>query len=1005
MIRCAAGPLLTDNIEAEPVPDALPNGADDDSMFLGQEIADTGFVTRKEIDDRKAAERQKEAAELQAEAAAIFGSTSNKTPALPTVAAPSLFNQSNGSQPTAAASSSLNQTNFFQSGGSSAQPTKLNLFGSSGFSTQSTGTSQPNPFGSTGTSQPNPFAKNSQVPTGPAANNPFGSKPNVPSGPAANPFGTNTNVPTGPAANNNPFAKGNATQTSAPTGTFGKPSGTASVSSAPAATSTTGNSPFGTFGKPSPQASAGPATPFTGLGMNQTVQPGIFDPNTTPIRFSSGAESASPNPPTAPASFLGAASKPNLGNSILSGPSTPLFQGLGTSIGPSLGNSVLSGASSTPFQGFGTSNAGSENATTSSTPQAANNQPAPLFLFAGASTAGPGPVAQPQTQDDQQQKAQQEQEQQRQAQAQEQQRKAREDQERKEKEEKERKIKENAARLLKEQQEQRERERLEKQKQEQDRQAQEQQRRLEEQRREAERRQEKQRQKDAIMNTLATNVFLDRNDGLLIQFIGSQLEVMIPEARATVEEERLQKLANEMYEARRLQLARCYAVRWYQQITKKKAARKARNRRQWLKDHKEELLAAQEALKRGPIVEDESQEDQSHENDVSHRPHRPDGFQRPEAPASATPADVRPKPSKKRKSKAPTPTPYNNIPTTNGTTATYTTNTARVDRTVTDWFKLRAQGIKDPSKYLKRSRDSAEDPDDFFDTERKRTRTSTESAVRPTVEQRGPDQLSNRLLARSQSLRNTASASPRARSIQSHTSKVASDLISRARELLSAKPTPQNSPPTVQHEFSRSVPDLTAEPYTAGQSKPTGIHKPAYWARKSAFVPKPLYGKGPDAVSDYLRQSRGSESGNSNVQQTQQLGVMDFSSPIPTQQSYIPTQTPSQAHQQSQSPSQSQTHQPSPTPSQTRHSEDEYSQMSENDEEDQEMSENDDEQEYPEDEDAEMSENDDDGFDYHEEDAEDGDDLEYGLTYDDEEQNAQFVSGGATQDDAIELSD
>jgi hypothetical protein len=121
-------------------------------------------------------------------------------------------------------------------------------------------------------------------------------------------------------------------------------------------------------------------------------------------------------------------------------------------------------------------------------------------------------------------------------------------------------------------------------------------------------------------------------------------------------------------------------------------------------------------------------------------------------------------------------------------------------------------------------------------------------------------------------------------------------LIAKARQFTS---TPKGSAPNMQHEFSRSVPDLNHRASnrsfsTLGNGMGTSASKdrPAYWARQSRFVPQHLYGKGSEAVLEYRRQFRTStgSSASASVEPQENLGPLQLSSPIPTQSSYDPEQ-------------------------------------------------------------------------------------------------------------------
>lgn len=655
------------------------------------------------------------------------------------------------------------------------------------------------------------------------------------------------------------------------------------------------------------------------------------------------------------------------------------------------------------------------------------------------------------------------------------------EEQRREKEEEERRLQEEKLRQAREErerakqaQERREREEQERRaREEQERRIREEQQRraLEEQQRaaEAQRRQQAQ-QLDSAFNALTNNVLFDPVEGLLTQFIEQQVKKMFPKAEEDVWWEWAEQRSEEMYQRKRLQLARFYAVRWFQQVQKKKRARRSRERRRWLKEHKTELLALQKEETKGENLENVQL----------------NGFKKPTVPASISGG-----PREKRRDSTRTKVPSNGITDRRARTKPkekplqppvqeeksrplpqpvqkvvpvqpYKNHAMPADRTETTWFQLRARGL-DPSKILKRGFDESESSEEeqVHEQGRKRARTSASSS------QNDMDALARyELLKQTLKLNNSARESPQsphhARSRSSsytsaaptdHSLSHTLDVVARARALLERPPSTQASPsPHVQHDFSRSVPDLTSGmrasygefPARSSYMQPPVLtNKPAYWYRQSRFVPRHLYGKGPEAVREYYRQSRGVGTGSPSASgaetqtqpqaqaQVQDSADIEPSSPIPTQMSYVHLDTQSQVQMYMQGPMEQEQ-----VPQQD--GEDDMGEASSYYSEDanvifskqrqyhgEEMDETEDEFEENEDEDEDEEMSDEDGRQYEEdeygddypEDAnvygrEDDDEEEEEGDYSEEEQESEQQAqrppsymGGTTQDDAIELSD
>lgn len=253
-------------------------------------------------------------------------------------------------------------------------------------------------------------------------------------------------------------------------------------------------------------------------------------------------------------------------------------------------------------------------------------------------------------------------------------------------------------------------------------------------------------------------------------------------------------------------------------------------------------------------------------------------------------------------------------------------STAPIDRTETDWFKLRAMGI-DPSKHRKRSFDSTSEEEEEAKAEVKRAKLSPSRREPPKAEllkdkhpQIEPPKNDNRELppmtqmttaeqqlarfrAIKQAFKKSATSPPQlpngTMSVNGASSfdGTSSHLIAKARELTIKSPMSEAPLANIQHDFGRSVPFLglsasTNTRLTSGSSAgAANIDLPAYYHRSSRFVPRHLYGKGPEAVLAYREQHKQSPSnsvGPASTEPTMQ------SSPVPTQYDYVPQQGYSQ---------------------------------------------------------------------------------------------------------------
>ncbi|KAH7348122.1 SAC3/GANP/Nin1/mts3/eIF-3 p25 family-domain-containing protein [Pyrenochaeta sp. MPI-SDFR-AT-0127] len=463
------------------------------------------------------------------------------------------------------------------------------------------------------------------------------------------------------------------------------------------------------------------------------------------------------------------------------------------------------------------------------------------------------------------------------------------------------------------------------------------------------------RERQSALHSLTADIMFHPDDGLMIQFIENAAHNIVQEVIVEEQKRRQEELRAEQREQQRLLLARAVIARWIGIIQKRKRTEQTRNRRRRIKEQRARL-ANLEQIDSGdaptPTV------DQLNNKST---------FQRPAAPASARRARRTEErhggtvPLQERTSErtmAPNgsrrttgaPDTSTSAHLTNGDTSitsyshSYQQSTAPIDRTETDWFKLRAMGI-DPSKIRKRSFDSNSDEEEQLSIEPKRPKLSPPTTegheLPPPTTIPAEDQLA-RFRAIQQAFRKSGSSPPQlvngANSINGRSSVDSSSIITKARELIANSPTPkaalsrpsallgtpsingtttskgnsssliakarklvsnttaqQHSPPNSQHDWGRSVPNLGFAASTNSRSafgKSTGavntIDRPAYWGRASRFVPRHLYGKGPEAIRAYNDQYvKKSPSSSTRLESTEPFAQ---SSPIPIQHSYFPQQ-------------------------------------------------------------------------------------------------------------------
>jgi hypothetical protein len=513
--------------------------------------------------------------------------------------------------------------------------------------------------------------------------------------------------------------------------------------------------------------------------------------------------------------------------------------------------------------------------------------------------------------------------------------------------------------------------------------------------------------RESAYNTLTANVMFNIEEGLMFQFLENMAGLVAEDVMKELEREKKEKQEAEMRERKRLAFARAVCIHWIAQVQKKKRARHARERRRRLK--------AQRG--RSTDAGDDTADDRSITTESVTTVAQLDGdseFRKPRTVTGTRSDRRRTNQESGRRVVEPPAVQPPVVPPTNGIekgySETYYKSTAPIDRTETDWFKLRAMGI-DPSKHRKRSFGSSSEEETREEVETKRLRrtdSTTSSVSQPpvaaptTAPAPAPATLDERL-ARFRASRQSFGASGRTsvngatpvngtssvRSTANGRSSLngkSSLLIAQARDLIGKSPSKQSpfkqSLSRVQHDFGRSVPNLGMSTSSFGRSafgKSAGAdpNRPAYWGRASRFVPQHLYGKGPDAIrayrDQYINSPSNTPSGTPRPINTEPLSL---SSPIPTQLSYIP-QPISLQHQYS-------------------------------DDEDAESADGEDEEGGSSDEDDFDDEHD---LRYPEEDEEDEEEDEDEEEYSDDEDQSPFaqpgsqIGPGQTQDDAIELSD
>ena len=604
------------------------------------------------------------------------------------------------------------------------------------------------------------------------------------------------------------------------------------------------------------------------------------------------------------------------------------------------------------------------------------------------------------------------------------------------------------------------------------------------------------REMDLALRTLTSDVMFDPQEGLLMQFIENAVISISNEAAKSVEMERRVAHVDRKYENYLVELKRAGLAKIMAAVQKKKRMQKAKERRRRLKEKRIRTMPMGEKEHTDASVLWQTVTLNGEAGPTS----QPDGYAAPQQRSSNT---RRAKRTEERRNAQvseainttnPDATPNNTSPRAMGRSHNNRANTntgkesssalaysqayrqaaatAPVDRTETDWFKLRAMGI-DPSKHRKRSFDftsSDEEKPKLIESKRPKLLSnspSVESQLPPTPKTMDEEQVdraeaikrsfkgSTYTISPSQSINGAASISGRA-SFNDSTS----SLIERARRIVAGAKSEMPPPPhtnsamsvykadsfdgnasqliarakglaghhdttlNVQHDWSRSVPNLG---FSASQSQRSmydnssfgstvsAKDRPAYWGRTSRFVPRHLYGRGADAVRAYRVEQGLSKSPSSTRPASTE--PMSFSSPIPTQQSFAPhAQAQTQGYTQEQY---SDTEEASGVDVVDADAEDSNAVMTDDEEfvgatssypGSQFPAAQSDHQGYDEDADSEMLEGEDDDelldYDEYDEDEEEEEEEEEDESEEENEDGGEnTMKPGATEDDAIELSD
>ncbi|KAL6702695.1 actin cytoskeleton and mitosis protein [Coniothyrium glycines] len=451
------------------------------------------------------------------------------------------------------------------------------------------------------------------------------------------------------------------------------------------------------------------------------------------------------------------------------------------------------------------------------------------------------------------------------------------------------------------------------------------------------------REKESAWHSLTDDIMFSREDGLMLQFIENATMNIAQEATAVIKKERVEALGEEMFGRYRLMLKRAGLAKIVAHLKKKRRDQQIRARRRRLKEQRARASTTQEEedasvfskISTNTCIGDTLGHltgQQASEPPSARRARRTE--QRREPPdqnqQGHKTSDAKIQPSHKTTQPAESILSISNGDDTSaGYSEIYQHSTTRIDRTETDWFKLRALGI-DPRKHRKRSFDSTSDEDEeHVDVKRPKILSPAVSqagiAIDPEKFQplTGRDQ-TDRLQAGQHAVDSSAPSPsqplPHQNLPRRYLPELSTDLIKRARQsmatsrTISPTYTIEKSPygasiggnssvrlrakeligtvSSVQHGLVKSVPNLglrasTIEKPLDGYGTSDMIAaRPAYWQRTSRFVPRHLYGQGPEAIRAYHEQY--AKSPQISIAEPTQTEAFDKSSPIPAQLSYVP---------------------------------------------------------------------------------------------------------------------
>ncbi|KAF1933610.1 uncharacterized protein M421DRAFT_415955 [Didymella exigua CBS 183.55] len=405
--------------------------------------------------------------------------------------------------------------------------------------------------------------------------------------------------------------------------------------------------------------------------------------------------------------------------------------------------------------------------------------------------------------------------------------------------------------------------------------------------------------RELAYNALTSSIVFSGEEGLLYQFLENTVKNVAAAGHKEWQVELQRRREAEEEEAKRKASARAVFTHWVAQVQKKKRNAKAKERRKRLKAQREQSINGEgDAARETPTESVASTDQLSTARSALTNDRR---ARRTQERRTSAAADRNSTTSQPRAASSQQPATMTNGHHVRSYSEAYHKSTAPIDRTETDWFKLRAMGI-DPSKHRKRSFDSATD-EDKESTEAKRVRRSVSNASPISQQPPEPEPPSEpltieerlaRIRAAKQSFRTSGSGSSQVNgaisSKRSSFSGRASLVIAQARNLIARSPTAKKSTVDV-HDFGHSVPNLSVSTSSfrlspLGKSVSTvQSKKPAYWSRASRFVPQHLYGQGPGAIQEYRDKYVHSPASTPRPLSTEPLAL---SSPIPTQFSYVP---------------------------------------------------------------------------------------------------------------------